>query len=89
MYAKLQAELTLVEHLDQPKWLGHLAPHAKIYIAWASIFNSLKGPQDSSLGDCVKMATGGKAVLEHCGAALWWTPELNFWPKSAPCTGVV
>ena len=66
---KTQAELTVTENLYQPKWLGHLAPHAKIYIVWADIFNSLKGPKDSSLGDCVKMATGGRAVVEHSGAA--------------------
>ncbi len=66
---KLRAEFTLTENMEQPKWLGHLAPHAKIYIVWADIFNSLKGPKDSSLGDCVKMATGGRAVLEHSGAA--------------------
>ena len=55
---KLRGEFTLTEDLDQLKWLAHLAPHAKISIIWADIFNTLKGPKDSSLGDCVKMATG-------------------------------
>ena len=59
---KLRAEFTLTENMDQPKWLAHLAPHAKIYIVWANIFNSLRGPNHSSLGYCVKMATGGRAV---------------------------
>ncbi len=72
---KTQAELTVTENLYQPKWLGHLAPQAKIHIIWASIFHSLKGPQDGCLGDCVKMATGGtslgRAVREHCHAVLW------------------
>ena len=72
--AKTQAELTVTENLHQPEWLGHLAPQAKIHIIWASIFHSLKGPQGSSLGDCVKMATGeislGRAVMEHCSASL-------------------
>ena len=62
---KLRAEFTLTENMDQPKWLAHLAPHAKLYIVWADIFNSLKGPKDSSLGDCVKIATGGRAVVEY------------------------
>ena len=57
--ARTQAEHTVLEDLVQPKWLGHLAPQAKIHNTWASVFHSLKGPQDSCLGDCVKMATGG------------------------------
>eukprot|EP00891_Asterochloris_glomerata_P009139 jgi/Astpho2/9139/Aster-07787 len=80
---KTQAELTVTENLYQPKWLGHLAPQAKIHIIWASIFHSLKGPQDGCLGDCVKMATGDlipRRVLctGYCGggamatvAAVW------------------
>ena len=71
---KTQAELTVTENLDQPKWLGHPAPQAKIHIIWASIFHSLKGPQNSCLGDCVKMATGGisldREVMANCCAFL-------------------
>ena len=62
MFKKLQAGFSLTENVAQPKWLAHLAPHAKIHIIWADVFGSLKGPQDSSLGDCVKMATGGRAA---------------------------
>ena len=61
---KTQAERTVTENLVQPKWLGHLAPQAKIHIVWASIFESLRGPQDSCLSDCVEMATGGKGLSE-------------------------
>ena len=71
---RTQAELTVTENLHQPEWLGHLTPQAKIHIIWASVFHSLKGPQDSCLGDCVKMATGGmsfrRAVLKPCHAVL-------------------
>ena len=69
--AKTQAELTITENLHQPEWLGHLAPQAKIHIIWASIFHSLKGPQGSSLGDCVKMATGEISTQEGSDIALW------------------
>ena len=64
---KTQAERTIIESLCQPKWLGHLAPQAKIHIIWASIFHSLKGPQNSCLGDCVEMATGERGLIEQCG----------------------
>ena len=65
---KTQAERTMSENLYQPKWLGHIAPQAKIHIIWASIFHSLKGPQDSCVGECMEMATGGKRLLKSCGA---------------------